>query len=625
MISASLAKADSQMRGLKYATFSQPSEAEEPSLTTPQGASSLISAPIYIGAERFGSLHALNVSGKPFSHPELLSTVARHVALSIYTERTVETHDTDRLTDKLITLDDIGLTSGSYEDLSETLSAIIEDVTGAGLSGVMIWDPDRQALQMIPGAFGAARAITSSYQIAASHPTANAARVFSTGVPYIANDSERDPGVLHDYAVAFGIKQLMTLRLTVGERLIGVLHLANKPTDFVIDDLPIAMALASRVAKAVNLATFVFDLRRQQRVEGVVSNVAVLIARGEQVHDFLSSALRSLLDLLEASWIAFVPTDSHPIATGTLELRGDVQNLILAEARETLGMRTSLMVPQEAGDSGHAAFHAPVFLGRRRIGTLSAVRLRGEPFEQYERGALTRLSDLIALAWATERYQQQRAVVARLHERQRIADDLHDRVAQLLYVAQISIDSLLEADGTSDSVASELTKVRSLLVRGDASIRSVIYDLSRRRTSGLVERLTTVVEMIEDEYSLPVHLQIDEDAADLDARLPTGAIEALVKVAQEALVNAAKHAGPCRVGLHLQTDARGRICMTVADDGIGASDGRLHPKYGLTSLRRVMHDQGGTIRVQRGKEGGLKVSAILPLSDPRPQHHATRS
>ena len=64
-------------------------------------------------------------------------------------------------------------------------------------------------------------------------------------------------------------------------------------------------------------------------------------------------------------------------------------------------------------------------------------------FSSDDRHLLLRFAKLTALAWATERYQQQRAELARTEERARIADDLHDDVAQMLFAAQMSLDSVL--------------------------------------------------------------------------------------------------------------------------------------------------------------------------------------
>ena len=62
-------------------------------------------------------------------------------------------------------------------------------------------------------------------------------------------------------------------------------------------------------------------------------------------------------------------------------------------------------------------------LGTRPIGMLAAFRSRYESFTAEERHGLSRMAELIALSWASERYQQHRAALARLEERQRIADE----------------------------------------------------------------------------------------------------------------------------------------------------------------------------------------------------------
>jgi signal transduction histidine kinase len=588
-----------------------PFESKSLRLLADDGVTGLLSAPIYVGRKCLGSLHAINTDGKPFCRSGLMTSLAKHIALAGYADQAWESEDVQ--VPQFTELQNIALMSANYEEFSKSLSDGIGAAMGIPRSGVMIWDCDRQSLQVIPGAFGAGAAVTSSYQVATSDLTSNAARVFSSGIPYLSNDSDRDPGVLHDYAVAFGIRRLLSVRLRVGDRPVGVLHLANKTSKFTIDDIRAAMALASVIAREVDLAHVVFDLRSQRGIESSLAHAAVRIARGEQVHNFLPDTLHELAPIIGATWIAFVPPASDPICNQSSTTRSELEAAIITDARKPLGERDSVVVPRQAGDPGYTTLHAPIYFDRQRIGTLSALRTRGEPFEPYEREAVRRLGDLIALAWATERYQQQRAVVARLRERQRIADDLHDRVAQLLYVAQIGIDSMLESESGSDKLAQELTKVRSLLVRGDSSIRAVIHDLSQTRRSGFVERLTADVEALEQEYSLPVHLQVEDKALPLTAILRSSTIDALLLVAREIVVNAARHAGPCRVGVLVSAGRARHLTIAIADDGIGPLDGALRPGYGLMSLRRAMRDVGGSLRIYRGKQGGVKVCATVPV------------
>jgi signal transduction histidine kinase len=150
-----------------------------------------------------------------------------------------------------------------------------------------------------------------------------------------------------------------------------------------------------------------------------------------------------------------------------------------------------------------------------------------------------------------------------------------------------------------------------MLVRGDMAIRSVINHLSQPQTGDLRTRLTAVVAGIEDEFSIPVHLEVTEAASETAKRLGRHAADALLKVAREALVNAAKHAGPCRASVHLDLDRAGGIRLRVIDDGVGTT-GETAPGHGLASVRRTVETQGGQLRVRRGSAGGTTITAIVP-------------
>jgi signal transduction histidine kinase len=162
----------------------------------------------------------------------------------------------------------------------------------------------------------------------------------------------------------------------------------------------------------------------------------------------------------------------------------------------------------------------------------------------------------------------------------------------------------------------QIARARSLLIRGDTAIRTVIHRLSGPPAADLGTRLASVVAGVEDEFAIAIHLRVDEDACAAARSLRRPASDALVKVAREALINAAKHAGPCTVGVTLELARRDRLLLTVADDGPGVAvaDGTHH--HGLASLRRVVRDQGGTLRVSGGCSG-TKVTAGMPIGERR--------
>jgi len=416
---------------------------------------------------------------------------------------------------------------------------------------------------------------------------------------------------------ALGLKRLLTVPL----RRVGVLHIADKDTPFTIDDVARALALAPRIANIVALATLLLRQRRQQRLEEVLADVAVSVASGTEGGEFVMPALKRLCGATEAHMVAIVPEDTPPYVARIGPGNPVRERAVLEEADSEPGMRAYVVGPESPGDPGWAAFYVPIRLGHQRLGTLAAFRNRGEPFDQSERRSFVRMANLAALARASERYLHQRAELARAHERQRIADDLHDDVAQILYAAQLSIDAILQrSDGLDDDVVAAMKRSRGLLVRGDTAIRTVIHRLSETQTEADIgARLASVVAGVEDEFSLPIRLQIDERAVLAAERLSRMDCDALVKVARESLVNAAKHAGPCRVVMGLKVDQRAGLTLTVADDGRGmpsaeerADDGDHH--HGLASLARMIGDLGGTLTRGDSAGGGTKVTATLPLA-----------
>jgi signal transduction histidine kinase len=315
---------------------------------------------------------------------------------------------------------------------------------------------------------------------------------------------------------------------------------------------------------------------------------------------------------MDASLIALVPTASAPIVWRAHDVDLTAERDLLAQARKQPPTRTEVTGPLRVGDPGSAAYHVPVSLKAQRVGTLSALRSRAEPFAPDEQSALARLSKLAALAWATERYQQQRAELARIEERRRLADDLHDDVAQILFGAQIALDSTLELTLHQQAVEG-VVRARALVVKADEALRAVIHHLAPPPSTDLKRALGSVVVEVEEEFGLPIRLDVTDGATEHPFEVGRPVRDALLRVARESLVNAAKHAGPCRATVRLSAGRNGRIMLAVIDDGMGMIERSRPGHHGVESLRRTVRAQGGSFRIESNPSGGTKVIASFPL------------
>jgi signal transduction histidine kinase len=90
---------------------------------------------------------------------------------------------------------------------------------------------------------------------------------------------------------------------------------------------------------------------------------------------------------------------------------------------------------------------------------------------------------------------------------------------------------------------------------------------------------------------------------------------AAYRIVQEALTNAARHAGPAKVTVEIAY-ASSELTIGVHDDGMARLSRPPTPGIGLTGMRERVTALGGTLRAAPRAEGGFSVRAELPLDTP---------
>jgi PAS domain S-box-containing protein len=254
------------------------------------------------------------------------------------------------------------------------------------------------------------------------------------------------------------------------------------------------------------------------------------------------------------------------------------------------------------------------------------VRMAGTAADVTERKQLEaeRGRRAVAEAVAAERQALlQRIVVAQEEERRRVAHEVHDGVTQLAHAAALRLDDLAErlAPGVPAAAAdlADLARARDLARRAAADARRLIAGLRPEALDalGLAEAVRQEVEA----------LRAEGWRADLAAgapapgRLPPEAEITLFRVAQEALTNVRKHAGPgVRVRVRLAAPAGGAR-LTVQDWGRGFDPAPAAPaaagaRMGLVGMRERLALLGGALAVRSAPGRGTTVRAALPPPPP---------
>ena len=186
-------------------------------------------------------------------------------------------------------------------------------------------------------------------------------------------------------------------------------------------------------------------------------------------------------------------------------------------------------------------------------------------------------------------------------ERQRIARDLHDGLAQDLAV--------IASHG--QELVSELGSEHPLVVaarRTLAASRGAIVDLSASAAPTTGAALRQVADELEARFGVQVHVQIKADNRrgarnDLDR----AEREEVVRIAREAIVNAVRHGGARHIDVEL--DYRGPDLLRVSDDGcgIGANAMRSRSGFGLPTMRARAESIGGRLIARRRANGGTEL------------------
>jgi PAS domain S-box-containing protein len=194
-------------------------------------------------------------------------------------------------------------------------------------------------------------------------------------------------------------------------------------------------------------------------------------------------------------------------------------------------------------------------------------------------------------------------------ERRKIARDLHDIVLQDLSGALQSLRlTHLQAEGLGMDL--DLEEELGALARATSGLRSAMYDLRHEKERPFVKSVESLVELnrqLTPERDLAFTV---EDG--FPEELPREVSVELLRVLQEALVNARRHSGARDVEVRLRTDDEA-IVIEVADDGRGFDATSDSAGIGLSAMRERVEGLGGRIEVRSRPGEGTNVTVTVPL------------
>jgi signal transduction histidine kinase len=203
-----------------------------------------------------------------------------------------------------------------------------------------------------------------------------------------------------------------------------------------------------------------------------------------------------------------------------------------------------------------------------------------------------------------------------LDERQRMAREIHDTLAQGLTGIITQLQAAELAGDGSDGWRRHFGLATGLARESLSEARRSVHALRPQQleTARLSEALAAVAHRWTAVHGLAVEVTTTGTARPM----PPEAEMALLRTAQEALANVARHAAASRVGVTLSY-LQNEVALDVRDDGRGFDPARLDDRpvradggFGLVAMRQRIEGLAGTLQVESEPGAGTAVSACVP-------------
>jgi signal transduction histidine kinase len=232
---------------------------------------------------------------------------------------------------------------------------------------------------------------------------------------------------------------------------------------------------------------------------------------------------------------------------------------------------------------------------------------------------------LAGFAWVfvlDRRVRQQTAIIqqkiqreAALEERTRIAREFHDTLEQELAAITIQLDTVAAQFEDAPAVARKLLELaRTMSRRSLFEARRSVWDLRSHllENSNLVTALSEVTKIMATSGNMRIAVQ----TSGLPRKLAAPVENNLLRIAQEALANALKHAHASEILVKLDYEP-GRVCLRVCDDGVGF-DTTCHATiygghFGLLDMSERAEKIGGAFSMSSGPNRGTQI--IVGVAD----------
>ncbi len=377
-------------------------------------------------------------------------------------------------------------------------------------------------------------------------------------------------------------------------------------------------------------------LLRRNRELGILNQIAQALNREVDLNQALDAALAQVADLLHLRtgwiWLLRAGTDETYLAAAQNlppgladqphRMEGTCYCLDTYRAGDLDGAanvnvvtcsRLSKLVDGTGGLRYHASI--PLYAHSEKLGVLNVASTDWRELSPEDLQLLYTIGDMLSIAIERARLFESSVQIGAVEERNRLARDIHDTLAQGLTAISLQLETaeaILDEQGNRDEIRETVHQALKLARQNLEEARRSVQDLRAAPLEG--RNLSDALVDLVAEYQSNSDIEFSYNSTGGSRPLPSRFESGLYRIAQEALNNLLQHSNSSWASVTLTTTPEW-IDLSIEDDGKGFEiDSIPEGRFGLQGIHERTRLLGGNMELQSELGSGTRLEVRVPLN-----------
>jgi len=256
----------------------------------------------------------------------------------------------------------------------------------------------------------------------------------------------------------------------------------------------------------------------------------------------------------------------------------------------------------------------PIRIGTETLGVLDVESIDLEAFDEIDLFTIQTLSDQLAIAIENARLYHETRDIAVLEERNRMAREIHDSLAQGFTGIVLQLEAAEQTlDKDTKQAQHHLNRARELARESLSEARRSVWAL-RPQVLEQLPLVATIGQQI-DRFTQDSGVQAGFNITGEKRTLSADIEHSLLRIFQESLTNVRKHAEASQVEVMLTFENK-VVRLMIQDNGVGFDpEAPTQNRFGLISMRERVRLLGGSMEVRSQKGKGTQLEVTIPFEN----------